>query len=221
MQFPNALEGVKKLYKAEIIALISGICAVLASILAIAGVIAMVGGSGGGMASLLGGGVLLVAVAVLAIISFIMNIAGLSRAKADEPNFRNALFAAVVGIVASALLALAGTSSESLLGSLGDTLTNICSFLTTYFVCTALIALADRLGNGEMRERGRKARSLLTTVYVIGIVLGVLGAVFERSRSAAVGVVAAVILLVSAVLDVVAYVLYLKLLSKARTMLEA
>ena len=48
MQFPNACEGVKKIYKAEIIALIGAICGLLAAIL---GVIGPAAGSVGGLGS--------------------------------------------------------------------------------------------------------------------------------------------------------------------------
>ncbi len=217
MQFPSALEGVKKLYKAEIIALISGIMAVVAALMAIVSAVALLGG--GGAAGLLGSGVLLIVVAVLGIIAFIMNLVGLNKAKPDENNFRYALYAVYVGIIASVVVGFA--RSDGFLSSMGQTISNICSFLTTFFVCTAIIHLAERLGDGVMREKGLRARSLLMIVYILGIVLGVLGTVFQSTESAGIGVAAAVIMLVAAVLDVVAYLLYLGLLKKARKMLEA
>ncbi len=212
MQFPNALEGVKKVYKAEILFVISGALAVVAAILALAG-----GAAGVGIGVAVGV-VLLFSVPVLGIISFIMNIVGLNKAKKDDPAFRNALYATVIGIAASVLLGISRTA-ESVLTIVGDTLTNVCLFLSTFFVCSALIRLAKALGNSGMMEKGEKARSVLTTVYIACIGLSAVSAVFVKARNAA--VITSVILLASAVLRLVAYVIYLRFLGKARTMLEA
>ena len=213
MQFPNALEGVKKVYQAEILFVISGALAVVAAILALAG-----GAAGVGIGVAVGV-VLLFSVPVLGIISFIMNIVGMNKAKKDDPAFRNALYATVIGIAASVLLGISGRETESILSIVGDTLTNVCLFLSTFFTCSALIRLAKALGNSGMMEKGEKARSVLTTVYIACIGLSAVSAVFVKARNAA--VITSVILLDSAVLRFVAYVIYLRFLGKARTMLEA
>ena len=217
MQFPNALEGVKKIYKAEIIALIGAILGVIASILILVGAAA---GTDSAVVGVLGGGVLLIVMAVLLIIAFIMNIGGLNKAKLDEENFKNALYAVLVGIVASALLGLAKEGST--LKDLGNTVSSICSFLSTWYVCTAIISLAGRLGNSEMGEQGLKARKMLMTVWIIGIVLDVLVIIFGLlGASTGLAVLVSVLGLAAAVVEIIAYILYLKLLSKARVMLEA
>lgn len=216
MRFPNALEGVKKIYKAEIIALVAAVVGVVASIIALAG---LSSGTTGGAVGAAGAGVLLIAVAVLLIIAFIMNIVGLNKAKPDEENFKYALYCVFVGIIASIVL---GAAKEgSFLKELGDTASKICSFLTTYYVCTALISLAEKLENREMAEGGQKARKLLMTVWVISIVISVLGIIFNAIGGTAIAVVAVVLALVASVIEIIAYILYLKLLSKSRAMLEA
>jgi hypothetical protein len=218
MQFPNALEGVKKLYKAEIIALIGATLGVIAAILALVG--AFSGSEEAGVGGLVGAGILVIVMAVLMIVAFIMNIGGLNKAKPDEENFKYALYAVLVGIIASALLGLA--KEGSLLSDLGNTISNVCSFLSTWYVCTAFINLAGRLGNVEMGEKGLKARKMLMTVWIIGIILSILGVVFNLvGGSTVIAVVAALLVLAAAVVEIIAYVLYLKLLSKARVMLEA
>ena len=216
MRFPNALEGVKKIYKAEIIALVAAIIGVVAGIIAVVGVAS---GTTGGAVGAAGAGLLLIAVAVLLVIAFIMNILGLNKAKPDEANFKNALYCVFIGIIASIVLGAA--KDGSFLKSLGDTVSKIASFLTTYYVCTALINLAEQLGNSEMVERGNKTRKLLMTVWVIGIVVSVLGVIFKGVGGNAIVVVAALLALAASVIEIIAYILYLKLLSKSRAMLEA
>ena len=145
MQFPNALEGVKKIYKAEIIALIGGIVGFVAAILALVGAQS---GSEGGLA---GAGFLIIAASVLFIIAFIMNIVGLNKAKPDEENFKNALTMVIIGIIAGILLG--ATKEGTLLNSLGDNLSKVCGLLANYFVCTAVMNLAGQLGDEAMAKK--------------------------------------------------------------------
>ena len=66
MQFPNALEGVKKIYKAEIIALFGAIVGFVAAVLG------LVGAQSGSVGGLAGAGILIIAMSVLFIIAFII-----------------------------------------------------------------------------------------------------------------------------------------------------
>lgn len=217
MQFPNALEGVKKIYKAEILDLIAGIIALIASILAVVSLSA--GGEDGGLGGLLGAGVLLIVVAVLSIITFIMNIIGLNKGKLDEENFKNALYTVLVGIIASIIL---GAAREgSLLKDLGETLSSICRFLCSWYVCTAVISLADRLGDAEMSAKALKARKMLMTVWILSIVLEIISVILGALGAGdALAIVSAILGVAAIVVSIIAYILYLKMLSASRTMLQ-
>ena len=163
---------------------------------------------------------LLIVVAALLVIAFILNIIGLNKAKPDEENFKYALYAVIVGVIVSIVQGAAKNSE--FIQNLGQTIGRICSFLSTYYVCTALVRLADRLGNGEMSGLGLRTRKLLMTVWLLGIALGVVGMIFDQiGVSVAFAVIGGIAALAGSVLDIVVYVLYLKLLSRARTMLEA
>ena len=219
MQFPNALEGVKKIYKAEIIALIGGIVSVLAAILSLTGVAVVASGEDAGILGILGGGALIIVASVLAIITFIINIIGLNKAKADEDDFKFALYAALMGVVISVLLGFA--SSSKALSSLGSTVSTICSFLSTYYVCTAVANLAGRLSDAEMNARALSARRMLMIVYIAGIVMGLIAnIIYWVSDSQTIVIVASVLVLVAAILDVISYILYLKMLGRAKLSLE-
>ena len=209
MQFPNALEGVKKIYKAEIIALIGAIVGFVAALL---GLIGAQSGSVGGLA---GAGVLIIAMSVLFIIAFIMNIVGLNKAKPDEVNFKNALYMVFVGIVLS--IVVGATQEGTLIHTLGESLSNICNLLVNYLVATALLNLANRLGDAAVAQKAKSVRTLLTIVWVIALVLQVLGDAFTSKA----GTIAVVLALIASIVEIIAYIVYLGLLSKARGMLEA
>ena len=217
MQFPNALEGVKKIHRAEILDLLSGIIALIAAIVAIVSMSA--GGEDGGLGGLLGAGVLLIVVAVLSIIAFIMNIVGLNKGKLDEENFKNALYTVLVGILASILL---GAAKEgSFLKDLGETLSSICRFLCSWYVCTAVISLADRMGDAEMSAKALKARKMLMTVWILSIVLQVISVLLAAFGAGdALAIVSAILGLAAIVVSIIAYILYLKMLSASRIMLQ-
>ncbi len=217
MQYPNALSGVKKIYKAEIFALIGTIIMVLASLFSLISLNA--GSAGGFMAGVLGAGAFVIIAAVLYIIGFILNIVGLNAAKSDEDNFKNALIVVIVGLIASVVLGFA--KEGSYLKDCGQTVGNICSFLTTYFVCSAIINLAQSLGNTEMFNRGVSARKLLMIVWMISIILQIVPIITKAIGSVAVGVAGILLSLAAFVFQIVVYFIYLKLLSRARTMLAA
>lgn len=221
MSFPNALEGIKKIYRAEILGLLAEVFAVIAALLGLIGlVLAAAGGEGSAAAGFLGAGTLLIISAVLAIISFILNIIGLNKAKVDEENFKFALYVVIFGIIGSIVLGFA--DSDSILHDLGDIISDISSFLITFFVCTGIINLADKLGNKIMKEKGINARKMLLAVWILGIILAIVSTVFDLAgKSDAVAIFGAVIALAAGIIQIIAYILYLKLLSKARTMLEA
>ena len=211
MQFPNALEGVKKIYKAEIIALIGAIVGFVAALLS------LVGAQSGSLGGLAGAGILIIAMSVLFIIAFIMNIVGLNKAKPDEENFKNALIMVIVGIVAGILLG--ATKEGTLLNSVGDNLSKICGLFANYYVCTALMALAGHIGDSAMAQKAAKVRSLLVGVWCAAVVLNVLGDILKNKPTLL--IIAGVLALIAAVVEIVAYLLYLGLLKRSRTMLEA
>ena len=209
MQFPNALEGVKKIYKAEIIALIGGIVGFVAAILA------LVGAKSGSVGGLAGGGFLIIAASVLFIIAFIMNIVGLNKAKPDEENFKNALYMVLAGIVLS--IVVGATKEGTLIHTLGESLSNICNLLVNYLVATALLNLANRLGDAAVAQKAKTVRTLLTVVWIIALVLQVIGNTFTAKA----GTIAFVLTMIAAAVEIIAYIVYLMLLSKSRRMLEA
>ena len=209
MRFPNALEGVKKIYKAEIIALIGAVVGFVAALLSLIG---MQSGGLGGMAV---AGVLIIAMSVLFIIGFIMNIVGLNKAKPDEENFKYALYKVLIGIILS--IVVGATKEGTLIHTLGESISKICNLLVNYLVATALMNLAEKLGDTAVAQKAKSVHTLLTIVWVIALVLQVLGDAFTSKA----GIIAFVLTLIASIIEIIAYIVYLSLLSKARGMLEA
>ena len=149
-------------------------------------------------------------------IALIMGIVGVKKAIPDEANFKTALYAMILGIVASVVIGFAKEGSS--LSNAGSTLSSICSFLAQYYIITAIIVLAQKLADKDMEDRGLKTRKALMIVWIAKIVLEVIQIFLNKNT--AVDVTAGVLALIAAVIAIVAYVMYLKLLSKARVMLE-
>ena len=102
--FPNAEKGVKKLFKAEIFALIAAVIAVAAAVaMIIGGALGEAGNEAAAFAAL-GAGVLIgVGAGVLLIVAFVLNLVGLLNAQKDDRNFTIALYFTGAGIASSLL----------------------------------------------------------------------------------------------------------------------
>ena len=212
--FSNAYEGVKKIHKAEILALIASILILIGSILGATGLQAGEDtASGNGL--LVGGGLIVIVAALLMIVASIMNIIGVNRASKDEPAFKNALIALLVGIVAN--IVVSAFSGNPTVSSIGKTINNLTEVLASYFICTGVISLADRLGNSAVSASGKKVRSILMGIWVASAVLNALAILFgtNETMQAILGITA----IVSGIISIVAYFLYIGLLGKAKKML--
>ena len=212
--FTNAYEGVKKIYKAEILALIASVLLLIGSIISATGIRAgEATSSGEGL--LIGGGLLVIVAAVLMIIAEIMNIIGVNRASKDESAFKNALIALLFGIAANILVS--AFSNNPTVSSIGKTLANVTEILASYYICTGIINLADRLGDKDVSARGQKIRSVLMGIWVASAVLNVLSTLFgtDETMQTVIGVTA----IIGGIISIVAYFLYIGLLGRAKNML--
>ena len=212
--FTNAYEGVKKIYKAEILALIGSVLILIGSIISATGMQAGEGTStGDGL--LVGGGLLVIAAAVLMIIAAIMNIIGVNRASKDEAAFKNALVALLFGIATNILVSAFGNNQT--ISSIGKALANVTEILASYYICTGVINLADRLSDSDVSEKGKKVRTILMGLWVASAVLNVLSTLFgtDETMKAVIGAIA----IVGGIISIVAYFLYIGLLGRAKNML--
>ena len=213
--FTNACEGVKKIQRAEILVLITTVLLLIGSVISLTGIEAGENTSSG-EGLLISGGLIVIIAAFLLIIAAIMNIVGVNRASKDESAFRNALIALLFGIAANILVS--AFSNNPTINSIGKAAANVTEILASYYICTGVINLADRLGNSDVSARGQKVRSILMGIWVAAAVLNILGTLFGTNGTMqnVIGVIA----IVGGIISMVAYFLYIGLLGRAVKMLE-
>lgn len=212
--FTNAYEGVKKIYKAEIFALIASILFLVGSILSATSIQAgEETASGSGL--LIGGGFIVIAAAILLIIAAILNIMGVNRASKDEPAFKDALIALIIGIVAN--IVVSAFNGNATVSSIGKSVANVMEILASYYICTGVINLADRLNDRAVSASGKKVRSILMGIWIVAAILNALTTLFGTNETMQVIIGSAAI--VAGIISIVAYFLYISLLGKAKRML--
>lgn len=215
MRFPNAATGVKRIFTAEILLLISAIASVFGLGTLVVTLFAAKGGSQAG--TFVAGGataVFLLAASVLSIIAFIMNIVGISNASKDEAAFKTALICVIVGIIASVIGSF--FMKKTVLYSICNTVSSVAGLLVTVFVITGIIKLADQLNNAEVSNKGSNVLKMIIVVNVLAIIAGFIVIILGGQTAS---VVAGILALVAAVLNVVQYIMFLTYLAKAKVML--
>ena len=212
--YTNAYEGVKKIYKAEIFALIAAILFLIGSIISATGIQAGEDSSSGS-GLLIGGGLIVIVAAVLMIVASILNIIGVNRAAEDESAFKNALIALLAGIAAN--IVVSAFSGNATISSIGKSVSNVTEIMASYFICTGIINLADRLNDSAVSASGKKVRSILMGIWTASAVLNILTILFgaNETMQAVIGITA----IVAVIISIVAYFLYIRLLGKAKNML--
>ena len=215
MNAENAKLGIRKIYRAQILS-------IFVSIFSIAGAIAMIGfgkviSSGGksinntDVVSL----IVLLASMVLGLIAFILNLRGIMISSKDEPKFKEALASVILGLVASILAAVFSNSNPSL-SSLFESASNIAELFTAYYIIRGCINLARQNNDEKIAKSGKRA-------IIMNIIALVLAAVLKGAPtiipSAGKESVKAILSLVSLVLTIIAYVVYLKVLRRTSDIL--
>jgi len=172
MKFPHAYHGVKKIFYAEFVAIVAAIVALIATI-----IVSFFGSRSQGIIN--AAYTLDIITLAVSIVVFVIELIGLIQGSKDSREFRIGLWAIAIGIAASAthliLLSIEsiGTSYPILLAVLG-TVGTVADFVVVLCVLLGISALADRLGDGEMEERGRKLAFYIIIFYIVVLVFGLL-----------------------------------------------
>ena len=215
MKFPSAFDGVKKIYTAEILSLIVSVLVGLAAILGLAGAVAAEAGSDGGALASFGGlAVLGLAASVLGIISFIMKLVGINRAKLDEGEFQKAFLYVILGIVLSFVSGF--FNKKPLIASIVDIVSSVLKLLVTLYIISGIINLANRLNDRGMAESGRNTLKLYLCAAVLAIIVDLVSTI---TLGKGLQEIYNILGIVAAVLSIVSYIVYLRYLSKAKYML--
>ena len=230
MLYPDAYRGVKKIYTAEILQIISVVCMIIAGIATTVGMSASEAIASGAATEATGVPTGAAAVAnlvglagrVLAVVAFVMNIIGIKNASLDEAVFKKAMLWVLISLASSFAEALL-QERYSQAASFVEIITHISNLLVTIYVIRGIISLAEKLKNSRVRELGEKTIRRYLTVEIISIILTVislvLGTSIEEMNYVAATVVS-VLGIAALVISIAAYFIYLKTLKQAVKMLE-
>ena len=214
MRFPNAYNGIKKLFTAEILDIVVAVIGIIAG-----GVLVATVGKGtideADAAGVLGAGFLGVIAGIVAIVSFILQLLGLSQASKDEKYFKDALIAALAGIIVSILQS--SFAKNALLSGIFSAISTVCSLLITVMVVNGIISLARKIGDTEVERKGKNIFKILILVYVLTAIAELLSAIFGKKD---VSSLAGMLTVVAGIFAVLSAIFYISLLSKAKKMLQ-
>ena len=219
MRFPNAAKGVKKLFNAEIIALIAAVVGGVGLILGLIGASNEIDKSTGTTLIAVSGALLIVA-GIAILIAGIMNIVGFLQAAKDEEGIKRAVLCTLF----SALLAAVATFFENqtgFLGGLGTVLSSIATvlnMLVALFMIGGLMNLSEKCNRPDMVKRGHDILTTIIVSYIITFALSLLirfGAYTSSLGAEVINWLSGL----SALFEVFIYVLELIYLGKAKKML--
>ena len=214
MRFPNAFRGVKKIWLAELLMLLAAVVGIIMVIVmatngTMVGEDIIINESVKTPIAILG-----IVTAVIALVAFILNLVGLINANNDDPAFRIALLVTILGIVASAISAI--WSNNETLNKWMDTALTICSLFASYYVLTGIANLAEKMSDAATKALALKSRTLVEGSFCATALFKLIINIFKIQSGSTIHTIMAV---VAMLLELLAYILYLRALAKGKKML--
>ena len=218
MKFPNVAKGIKKLYLGEILTLLGVIIGVGLMILLVANGFSL-GESGAAFAEKAEATgmaipfvIYFVGTLILFLVGYILCLAGITQASHDEESFKRALWAALLG-VAVVLLSAVLQQNNAAVSKWLEVASTVCSMTVTLLVLDGIKNVADKLGNKEMSALSRNCSRIVLYPFILSLLAEVIVAVLSLNDSTSNLFKIAIWLM-----DIVAYLLYLRVLAKAKVM---
>jgi hypothetical protein len=218
MEYPNAAKGLKKIFLAELLHLIGAVMVVCALIVLASNGISMKTSGDVLRDKLTATGMTVpmiiysVGTVVLLLIGLFLNLAGIYQASRDEDSFKRAMWATLFTIVVSIVGSFIQRGNPAAADWI-DMIITISTMMTALLVLDGIIRIAGSTGNSELSDLAKWCSKFIIFPFVFSLVGELLIAVFALNESTIALVGAAVY-----VLDAVSYIMYLRVLSKARTM---
>ena len=208
MNYTNSQKGIQKIFIVEILTLASVLISVIATILMF-----ITGRSLTAAAGMSSGGLFFLSTA-LALAAFILTILGISNASKDENNFKNALAALFVGIIAN-IAQSAVSGKGALVAGLFVVVETFCQFLVTYYIVSGTLNLARSIHDREVQALGLDTLKLILLFYVVILVLNIISVALSAGTLSAAGVITSLLAMIA---SLAVGIVYLRLLKKARGM---
>ena len=216
MKFPNAAKGISKIFTSEILALIAAIATGVASILAaVMYASAKTNSTAGAAASGIGTLVLVLGASVLLVIALILKIVGVVQTSKDEDSFKMIIYLTIFTLIVAVIAAI--FSRVTFLNNIANAVSAIGSFVTTLLIILGIGNLGVQVGNDEVIEKCSSQFKLILGIGIVAL-LARFFCIFLPTVPAQ-GIVIA-LAVVALVLNIIQYILYLSLLSKAKKMLN-
>lgn len=211
MKYPNASNGVNKIFMSEIIALTASI------ILAVCSIVLMVCYEKPGLEvlSAIMGALVLVSLGIF-VVSYILQIVGINRATKDEPAFKVSLIAIIGALVITILEAIFYEQNETvtfLLEIGGD----VAKFFLVHYIIHGIMHITEHLGRPDMTKKGNK----IFRVIYIAIGFEVIVRVFEIIFGKKLGEELSMPFGIAAnILNVLEYILFLNYVRKGNKIIK-
>lgn len=214
MNFPNAYKGVKKIFTAEIFAIVSLVLLLICPILAV--VLTKTTSDNETAAVALAALIVLFAGLGLAVASFVVNLTGIVQAKKDEGRFYYAFVFVIIPIIASIFVAI--FSQNTYVQNIANTVNNVCEVMVMIYIIGGIRNLAEKLGDGKMVSSGNFALRVIITIYVLLLIARITAIIFCFIPLMVVA--AGIISIIAGVLDVFVNIYYFFYLGRAVKMLK-
>ncbi len=218
MSYPNAAKGIRKIYIAEILHILAAAFGIGILLLIAINKIDLTADGKALQAALESAGMAVpfviyaVATVLLILVSFFLNIAGILQASKDEESFKRALWIELLGLALAIAVGFLQSGSR-LVADWLHIASTLCTMMVTLLVLEGIGRLAVSLGKPEISDMGRRSRAYLLGAFILSAVTELLIALRVVDSYAISACQAATYLL-----DIGAYVLYLRVLAKARVM---
>ena len=212
MKFPNAAKGIKKLFTAEVLYLISVILIGLGTIFA------LVSQSKEGFSA-----VILSSVAVggiIAIVALVLQIVGVIQASKDEASFKGVIYVTLFGIAVSVVASLLSAlfRDNAILPSISNLVSSIVSVISTVLIILGICNLMNQIGKQDLVVKGGKVLRIIVWLAILSLIMRFINIFLPRNFDDAKPLAKVIVLclcVLAVILEIAEYVLYISLLSKA------
>lgn len=212
MKFPNAAKGIKKLFTAEVLYLISVI------LIGIGTIFALVSQSKEGFSA-----VILSSVAVggiIAIVALVLQIVGVIQASKDEASFKGVIYVTLFGIAVSVVASLLSAlfRDNAILPSISNLVSSIVSVISTVLIILGICNLMNQIGKQDLVVKGGKVLRIIVWLAILSLIMRFINIFLPRNFDDAKPLAKVIVLclcILAVILEIAEYVLYISLLSKA------
>ena len=145
--------------------------------------------------------------AIVIIVGFVMNLVALYSASKHDSGYNTAFILSIAGIVVGVITLF--VDSESIIATLLSIVSSVLSLGILYYVCITTVKQLEAVGNTYVAAKGTTVWNLNLICTVVSVILTVLCLI------PLLNIIAAALLVVVAIVELVAGILYLIFLYKS------